>query len=201
MDNNISIFVAVIVGILFAACQGVLGRNHSVSWKICSNQSFDRVRGDGSNFLVGDTLVFSMEDENDGIARVMSESEYEECRAEDSKAAIYKYGEGIDLNESGIWYFMSRISDRCKSGEKVMISVVGGSVVRNRSLRRGGSGHGGGRGGSAGSGGTGTGTPGGFTGPKGGNRSRPKDDNAAAALTCSFLIVLLGLSLILFNVF
>ncbi|GLJ55499.1 hypothetical protein SUGI_1191710 [Cryptomeria japonica] len=199
MDINISIYIAVTAGILFTTFQGVFGTNHTVSWKICSNQSYERDRGHGSKFLVGDILVFRREDENDVIARVMSKSEYEECRAESSKALIYKSGEGIELNKSGSWYFMSRISDRCKSGEKVMISVVTGSVVRNRSLRRGGSGHGGGGGGSAGSGGSGT--PGGITNPKGGNRSRPKDDNAAAAVSSSFLIVLLGLSLILFNIY
>ncbi|GLJ55501.1 hypothetical protein SUGI_1191740 [Cryptomeria japonica] len=128
-----------------------------------------------------------MEDENDAIARVMLESEYKACRAGASTASIYKGGEGIELNTSGSWYFMSRISDCCKSGEKVMIRVDEGGMVRNRSLRHGGSGHGGEDGGSK--------------NPKGGNRSRFKNSNSAAAVTCSFLIVLLGLSSILFNIY
>ena len=145
--------------------------------------------------------MFYLEDENDGIARVMSQSEYEACRVEASKAVIFKGRESIRLNRSGFWYFILTTSDRCKSGEKVKINVVAGSVVRKRSLSHGGSGHGGG-GGNGGSGGS-SGSPGGFTTPRGGNRSRPKDNAATAAAlkTCPLLFVLLGLFSISFNVF
>ncbi|KAH9295718.1 hypothetical protein KI387_039306, partial [Taxus chinensis] len=124
--------------ILFAILQpqGVLGNDHVVSWEVSRNQSLYREWGHGSTFLVGDTLVISMEDD---IARVMSRSEYEACRADGSKTLIYRGGKSIELNTSGSWYFMSRIHDRCKSGEKIMIRVdAGGSMVGRHSLRMGG---------------------------------------------------------------
>ncbi|GLJ55503.1 hypothetical protein SUGI_1191760 [Cryptomeria japonica] len=66
---------------MFTILEGVYGTNHTVGWKISDNQSLCRASGHGSNFLVGDILVFRMEDENDAIAQVMSKSEYEACRA------------------------------------------------------------------------------------------------------------------------
>ncbi|KAH9295719.1 hypothetical protein KI387_039307, partial [Taxus chinensis] len=127
----------------------VLGSEHIVSWEVSGNQSLYRERGHGSTFVVGDTLVFRIED---AIARVVSKSEYEACTAEGSKALIYRGGEGIELNTSGSWYFMSRIHDRCKSGEKILIRVdAGESIVGKHSLRMGrGAGNGGGGGGNGG---------------------------------------------------
>ncbi|GLJ55507.1 hypothetical protein SUGI_1191860 [Cryptomeria japonica] len=199
MDINTSVFLGLFAQILFATLQGACGTHHTLSWKICGNQSLYRVSDHGSNFLVGDTLEFGIVDKRNDIARVMSESEYEACRAEDSTAGIYKGGEGIELNTSGIWYFMSRISDRCKSGEKVTISVVSGSVVKNQSIRMGrGGGTGGGTGGG-GSGSGGMGNAGGFNTPKG-NRDHPSQKNDAGALTRPHLIVLLAVYSILFNI-
>ncbi|GLJ55502.1 hypothetical protein SUGI_1191750 [Cryptomeria japonica] len=205
MYINIYIFVGLFAGIIFTTLEGVYGTNHTVSWKISDNQSVYRDSGHGSNFLVGDILVFRMEDEKDLIARVTSKSEYEACTAEGSKVLLYNDGEGIELNTSGSWYFISRISDHCKSGEKVLITVDERSVVTNQSSRMGrgggsgGGGGGGGGGGSGGGGGGGSGNEGGFVTPKG-NRDRPDKSAAAAALTSPFFIVLLALYSVLLGI-
>lgn len=203
MDVLIIVLVAT-VSILFAS-QKAVGVDHTVQgWDLTAVNVSTDTRSK-MVFSVGDGLVFKMAAGEADIVRV-SKSDYEICRAEAPKA-IYRprprpsSTETIYLNKTGNWYFISRVPGHCKSGKKLMITVVAtssdksnnksGFRVREAFRRMSVSHKGGGSGVSGGGGGGGTpatGTPG-STDPLGNrNRVLPKKSGCSSTHELSAMV-------------
>lgn len=179
MDGLIIVLVST-VAILFAA-EKAFGVDRMVQGWDLSAVNISSVTGSKMVFSVGDGLAFKLDDGEADIAQV-SKPDYELCSAEAPKA-IYRASprEAIYLNKTGNWYFISRVPEHCKSGKKLMVTVIATSSNRSngklglrfreafqrmamshRGGGGGGSSGGGGGGSSSGGGGgssTGSGTP------------------------------------------
>lgn len=122
MDGLIVVLLAT-VAILFSV-QKAFGINHTVQgWELTAANVSSDTRSK-MMFSVGDGLVFKMGGGEADIAQV-SKSDYEICKAKAPKAT-YRASttEAIYLNKTGNWYFISRVPEHCKSGKKLMITVV-----------------------------------------------------------------------------
>lgn len=126
------IVIVASVGILFTG-QRALGVVHTVrGWELTGRTVSDYRRSNMA-FTVGDGLVFKLGGGDADLAQV-SMSDYKVCSAE-APEAIYRTNttEVIYLNRTGNWYFISRVPDHCKSGKKLMITVVANNAMNNNS--------------------------------------------------------------------
>lgn len=211
MDALIIVIVST-VAILFAA-EKAFGVDHIVKGWDRAAVNVSSVTRSKLVFSVGDGLVFKMDDGEADIAQV-SKPDYELCSSEAPKA-IYRASprEAIYLNKTGNWYFISRVPEHCKSGKKLMVTVVATSSNKSNgklglrfreAFQRmtmshkgggGGGGSSGGGGGSSGGGGgsTGSGTPangGSGTADPLGNRNRvlPKKSGSSSTQELSAMV-------------
>lgn len=120
------------VGILLTG-QRALGVDHTVQiWEL-TGHNISGYRRSKMAFAVGDGLVFKVGGGEADIAQV-SRSDFKICSAM-APQAIYRGNprEVIYLNKTGNWYFISRVPEHCKSGKKLLITVVANNTKNNNS--------------------------------------------------------------------
>lgn len=220
MDALIIVIVSTVA--IFLAAEKAFGVDHIVKGWDRTAVNVSSVTRSKLVFSVGDGLVFKMDDGEADIAQV-SKPDYELCSSEAPKA-IYRASprEAIYLNKTGNWYFISRVPELCKSGKKLMVTVVATSSNKSNgklglrfreAFQRmtmshkggGGGGSSGGGGGSSGGGGgsTGSGTPangGSGTADPLGNRNRvlPKKSGSSSTQELSAMAFKFQIGMALF---
>ncbi|CAN4077105.1 unnamed protein product [Withania somnifera] len=100
------------------------------SWKIPSSESDSLNRwAEKSRFLVGDSLVWKYDKEQDSVLEV-SKKDYVTCNTS-SPIAVHNDGNTkIVLDHSGAYYFISGAKGHCEQGQKLIVVTLSEKNMR-----------------------------------------------------------------------
>ncbi|XP_028753953.1 umecyanin-like [Neltuma alba] len=112
----------VVLSLLFAATEATkYNVGGSFGWNIPPNQTFYSEWASSKTFVVGDSLVFNLT-ENQNFADVTM-ADYNNCSTKTNPYAGTVFM--VDLLHPGPRYFITTVDDHCERGQKFSINVEG----------------------------------------------------------------------------
>ncbi|KAF8769241.1 hypothetical protein HU200_006748 [Digitaria exilis] len=77
-----------------------------------------------NRFLVGDTVHFKYENQEDSVM-VVTEDDYNSCRAAHPIFFSNNGDTEVELDRPGLFYFISGVEGHCERGQRMAVKVIG----------------------------------------------------------------------------